>query len=195
MYNLCVLLIVLGSPRIPLKWIRLLLLLNTKHINLRWQHYNAGLLVRCLQKVVTMWKPYAERFVFYLLEISGRGSVRMNSYRSVWLYDLWVRVKPILRLFCRAVMSRCMLLYRYLCFSQLYIYIYIYIYNIIWHKFSTDLPPPTSAAHKQRYSFLKELASRSHLLNHDPLAYFKLCQKISITLQRFNCNAILGTCL
>ena len=44
-------------------------------------------------------------------------------------------------------------------------------------------------------SFLKDLASRSRLLNRDPLAYIKLCQKISITIQRFNCVAILGTCL
>ena len=44
-------------------------------------------------------------------------------------------------------------------------------------------------------SFLKDLASRSRLLNHDLLAYIKLCQKISITIQRFNCDAILGTCL
>jgi hypothetical protein len=39
---------------------------------------------------------------------------------------------------------------------------------------------------------IKEIARRSRLVTHDQLSYIKLCQRISICIQNFNCASILG---
>ena len=43
--------------------------------------------------------------------------------------------------------------------------------------------------------FLRDLATQIRQQNHDPLAYFELCQRISVTIQKFNTDCVLGTCL
>ena len=63
------------------------------------------------------------------------------------------------------------------------------------HKF-IPLAFETSGVFSQdSLAFLKDLALRSRQLNHDPLSYLKLCQRISVCIQRFNCASVLGTCL
>ena len=42
-------------------------------------------------------------------------------------------------------------------------------------------------------SFLKELANRIQLKSADPQSFHHLCQKISVTIQRFSSVAILGS--
>ena len=42
--------------------------------------------------------------------------------------------------------------------------------------------------------FFHQLAARIRSISNDPLEYLKLCQRISICIQNFNCASILGCC-
>ena len=45
---------------------------------------------------------------------------------------------------------------------------------------------------KDAVTFLHQLTSRMKSISHDPLEYLKLCQKVSICIQNYNCASILG---
>ena len=42
--------------------------------------------------------------------------------------------------------------------------------------------------------FFHQLAARMRSISHDPLEYLKLCQRIHVCIQNFNCASILGCC-
>ena len=42
-------------------------------------------------------------------------------------------------------------------------------------------------------SFFKELGCHTRTLTRDPQSYYKLCQQISVTIQRFNCLSIISS--
>ena len=64
------------------------------------------------------------------------------------------------------------------------IYIYIYIYTV----------ETTGSFSEDTIAFLHELANRIRSQTHDPLQYIKLCQRLSICVQNFNCASIMGCC-
>ena len=62
------------------------------------------------------------------------------------------------------------------------------------HHFVPVAFETTGVFGKDAALFLKELGNCTRSHTSDPLSYLRLCQRISVTIQRFNCTAILGTC-
>jgi hypothetical protein len=52
----------------------------------------------------------------------------------------------------------------------------------------------TGSFSEDTIAFLHELANRIRSQTHDPLQYIKLCQRLSICVQNFNCASIMGCC-
>ena len=77
----------------------------------------------------------------------------------------------------RAASSKCRL-YEELCLSHCFVPIAIESTGV----FSRDAA-----------MFFRDLANRSRTQTDDSQAYLKLCQQISVTVQRFNCTAVLGS--
>ena len=62
------------------------------------------------------------------------------------------------------------------------------------HIFVPVAVETSRALGKDALNFLHQLAVRIRSSSHDPLEYLKLCQKISICIQNYNCASILGCC-
>ena len=77
----------------------------------------------------------------------------------------------------RAASSKCRL-YEELCLSYCFVPIAI---------------ESTGVFGRDAAMFFRDLANRSRTQTGDSQAYLKLCQQISVTVQRFNCTAVLGS--
>ena len=62
------------------------------------------------------------------------------------------------------------------------------------HCFIPVAVETTGAFGKDAIDFLHQLASRMRSQSKDPLEYLKLCQRLSVCIQNFNCVSILGCC-
>ena len=60
------------------------------------------------------------------------------------------------------------------------------------HIFVPVAVETSGALGKDALNFLHQLALRIRSSSHDPLEYLKLCQKISVCIQNYNCASILG---
>ena len=62
------------------------------------------------------------------------------------------------------------------------------------HFFVPVAVETTGSFSEDTIAFLHELANRIRSQTHDPLQYIKLCQRVSICVQNFNCASIMGCC-
>jgi hypothetical protein len=62
------------------------------------------------------------------------------------------------------------------------------------HLFVPVAVETTGSFDEDTIAFLHELANRIRSQTHDPLQYIKLCQRLSICVQNFNCASIMGCC-
>ena len=62
------------------------------------------------------------------------------------------------------------------------------------HVFIPVALESTGAFGSHASDFFHQLAARIRSVSNDPLEYLKLCQRISICIQNFNCASILGCC-
>ena len=60
------------------------------------------------------------------------------------------------------------------------------------HIFTPVAFESTGVFGKDALTLIKDIAHRSRLITHDQLSYLKLCQRLSICIQNFNCASILG---
>ena len=62
------------------------------------------------------------------------------------------------------------------------------------HFFVPVAVETTGSFSEDTIAFLHELANRIRSQTHDPFQYIKLCQRLSICVQNFNCASIMGCC-
>ena len=62
------------------------------------------------------------------------------------------------------------------------------------HFFVPVAVETTGSFSEDTIAFLHELANRIRSQTHDPLQYIKLCRRLSICVQNFNCASIMGCC-
>ena len=68
------------------------------------------------------------------------------------------------------------------------------LYGELFHIFQPITFESTGVFGQDALDFFHDLANRTHTLTNDPLAYLKLCQRISVCIQNYNTTSILGCC-